>query len=135
MKVSEKVAFAIKDISEIKIEVYKSAKEEKPLPPIKYQFFFERVACDYEEIAKEYGKYDALVKNNKSAHFVSLQVKAEKEGKDFKANAAISIIDSLVAEERIARNYFEAAMTSTDKLLQALRLHLDIFKSTSGSTF
>jgi len=133
MKVSEKVAFAIKDISEIKEEVYKAAKAETPLPPIRYQFFFERVACDYEEIAREYGKYDALVKNNKSAHFVTLQIEAEKLGKDFKSGAAEVKADGLVAEERIARNYFEAAMNSADKLLQALRLHLDIFKQTPGS--
>ena len=133
MKVSIKVAAAIKDISEIKAEVYKAAKEEKPLPPIRYQFFFERVACDYEEIAREYGKYDALVKNNKSAHFVALQIEAEKEGKDFKSGAAEMKVEGMVAEERISRNYFEAAMNSTDKLLQAIRLHLDIFKQTPGS--
>lgn len=135
MKVSAKVAAAIKDISEIRAEVYKAAKEEIPLPPVKYLFFLERVTTDYDEIAREYGKYDALVKNNRSAQFVSLQVEAEKLGNKFEKGIAEIKAEGLVAEERVTRNYFEALKDSTEKLIQTLKVHLDIFKQTPGSTF
>ena len=135
MKVSEKVAAAIKDISEIRTEVYNAAKAEMPLPPIKYLFFLERVTSDFEEVAREYGKYDALVKNNRAAHFVSIKVESEKSGAKFEKGSAEIQAEGLVAEERVARNYFEAVKESAEKLIQTLKVHLEIFQKTPGASF
>ena len=134
MLISKKVAAALQDLQEIRAEVFKAAKEETPLPPIKYLFYLERATADFDEITREYGKYDALVKNNKSAHFVSLQTESEKAGVKFEKGAAEIKSDGLVSEERVTRNYFEAAKDSTEKLIQTLRVHLEIFRQTPGST-
>lgn len=135
MKVSARVAAAIKEISEIQEEIRKSARGEILLAPIKYSFFFDRVACDYDDIAKAFMHYKGIVENNKSAYFVTQQIEAEKIGAKFEKGIAEIKASGMVAEERITRNHFEAAMNGADKLLQALNKHLDIIKHTPGSTF
>jgi hypothetical protein len=129
MKVSKIVAEVIKDITDIRTAVYEAAKSEVPLAPVKYLFFLERLACDYETIAKEAYLYDGMVKNNRAAQFVSLKVEADKKGEKFVSGMAEVQADSLIAEERKARDYFEAARDSTEKLMQVLRVHLEIFKN------
>lgn len=135
MKVSAKEAAAIKEISEIQEELRKSARGEILLAPIRYAFLFDKVACDYDDIAKAFMHYKAVVENNKSAHFVTQQIEAEKNGAKFEKGIAEIKASGMVAEERITRNYFEAALNGADKLLQALNKHLEIIRHTPGSTF
>lgn len=128
MKVSKIIADEITELLDIKRQIYEAAKNEILLPPIKYLYFSERIVCIRDDIAKEYGKYDALVKNNRSAHFVTLQVESEKKGIKFEKGIAEITSEGLVAEERISRNYFEAVLNTIDKQLKVLDTHLEIFR-------
>jgi len=129
MKVSKKVAEVIVELGEIKTQIYSAAKAEEFLAPIKYLFFAERLVTLRDDIAKEFGKYDALVKNNRAAQFISLKVESEKKGEKFVGGAAEIEADTFIANERIARNYFEAALNTLDKQLHILDVHLEIYKN------
>ena len=129
MKVSKRTADAITELADIKTQIYSAAKNEEFLAPIKYLFFYERLGALRDDIAKDFGKYDALVKNNRAAQFISLKNNAEKAGKSLSSGAAEIEADTFIAEERIARNYFEAALNTLDKQMHILDVHLEIYKN------
>ena len=104
------------DIEKIRQQIYDDAVNEKIVTKIELLRRLDILGAIYSFFVTEHAKYDAAMKNNKTAGLIDAKNKAEATDKKFVKGTEEIEVDAKLKGIRLRRNLAEAAYKSADKL-------------------
>ncbi|MFX0084236.1 MAG: hypothetical protein ACFFAU_01080 [Candidatus Hodarchaeota archaeon] len=116
------------DIEEIRSKLYNDAVKEVIIVKSEYLRMMNKMTAIYCFFLTQYQKYDAAVKNNKTALLLAKKNEYEAKDEKFVKGIAEVEVDLKIKPLRLKRNYAEAGYKSAEQLINTLKKNIDAFQ-------